>query len=439
MGLLLGVLGNIYKQLAMGPFLHIDCNNFYVSCERAFNPSLENRPVIVLSNNDGCAISRSNEAKAIGIKMGEPAFKFRDKVEKYNIEVFSANFVLYGDMSNRVMSLLSKYSSNIEIYSIDEAFLELSDIDEDLRELGLRIKKDIEKSTHIPISVGIGPTKSLAKTATSIAKKYRKETLGVHYISNEELRVKALKWLDIGDVWGIGRRYAKKLRAVNINNALEFTQMSEYWVRESLSISGLKLMRDMKGIVSLELDTNNKRKSISITRTFDESVSDYEEVRERIFTFACKASEKLRKQGSKAGSIQVFIASNPHRKDQKQYRNSMIHKLPYPSNNSVEIAKQARICLDRIFREGYLYKRAGVVLMDFCSDKEDQLSLFDEGNPKYEKIIGITDKINNKYGRSLIKLAAQSQGRDWKMRQEKLSREYTTDINDIIEVRLDKS
>lgn len=416
-------------------FAHIDCNNFYASCERVFNPSLIGIPVIVLSNNDGCAIARSQEAKDLGIKMGEPLFKIKDLVEKHNISVFSANFELYGDMSNRVMTIASQYSPEVEIYSIDECFLNLEGISDNPRDYCLEIKRKIEKCTKIPVSIGIGSTKSLAKTATRIAKKFQKETQGVHIIDSEKKRIKALKWLKIGDVWGIGRQYSKRLISNNILTAYDFTLLDEKWVKANLTSVGLKLMRDMKGIPSIELETIKEKQSISVTRTFESRKTDFEDIRERVSTFACKCGEKLRKQNSLCTQIHVFIITDYFRQDLSQYSNSINIKLPYPTNSSIDLSKFATMGLEKIYRQGYKYKKAGVVVMDFVPEANFQLTLFENRNPKHIVLMKAVDKMNTHYSQDLIRLACQSPGKTWKMHQDHISQRYTTNINDIIRVK----
>ena len=269
-------------------FALIDCNNFYVSCERVFNPSLEKKPVVVLSNNDGCAISRSNEAKALGIPMGAPAFKFQNIFKEHNVEVFSSNFPLYGDMSSRVMSILSRFTPNIEIYSIDEAFLKFEGFDRyDLDSYCLNIKNMVLKWTGIPISVGIAPTKVLAKVANRIAKKFPNKTKGVYFINSEEKRIKALKWLKIGDVWGIGFRHAERLRKINITTAYNFINLEDNWVRRNMSVVSLRLKKELEGKSVLDLEeVRSPKKAIATTRSFEGTINNYEKIKERISTFA---------------------------------------------------------------------------------------------------------------------------------------------------------
>ena len=417
-------------------FAHIDCNNFYVSCERVFNPSLNGKPVIVLSNNDGCAISRSNEAKALGIPMGAPAFKYKEIIEENNVHVFSANFPLYGDMSNRVMSILATFCPMQEIYSIDECFLDLSGFDVDLKEYGLQMKERVYKWTGLPISIGIAPTKSLCKVATRVAKKFPKETNSVHVIDSEELRIKALKWLEIGEVWGIGRQYTKKLLAKNIKNAYQFTCMDDDWVKKHMSIVGLRLKHDLQGIPSIMIEEVKDKKNIATTRTFDYNTENYEDVKERIVTFTTKCAEKLRKQGSCCNSIQVFIATNFYRKDLPQYSNSICIKLPFATNSTFELAEYAVVGLEQIFKKGYAYKRAGVFVMDFTPENNQQLNLFQNRNAKHIPIMKAMDKLNRKYGCDLLRLGAQAPGKTWRMKQEKLSPHYTTNINEVLTIKV---
>ncbi len=417
-------------------FAHIDCNNFYVSCERVFNPSLNGKPVIVLSNNDGCAISRSNEAKALGIPMGAPAFKYKEIIEENNVHVFSANFPLYGDMSSRVMSILATFCPMQEIYSIDECFLDLSGFDVDLKEYGLQMKERVYKWTGLPISIGIAPTKSLCKVATRVAKKFPKETNSVHVIDSEELRIKALKWLEIGEVWGIGRQYTKKLLAKNIKNAYQFTCMGDDWVKKHMSIVGLRLKHDLQGIPSIMIEEVKDKKNIATTRTFDYNTENYEDVKERIVTFTTKCAEKLRKQGSCCNSIQVFIATNFYRKDLPQYSNSICIKLPFATNSTFELAEYAVVGLEQIFKKGYAYKRAGVFVMDFTPENNQQLNLFQNRNAKHISIMKAMDKLNRKYGCDLLRLGAQAPGKTWRMKQEKLSPHYTTNINEVLTIKV---
>ncbi|MDD4971320.1 MAG: Y-family DNA polymerase [Paludibacter sp.] len=415
-------------------FALIDCNNFYASCERAFNPSLVGKPIVVLSNNDGCVIARSNEAKSLGIPMGAPAFEYKYLFERHNIAVFSANFALYGDMSSRVMTILSGYSPNQEIYSIDECFLDLSGMLVDLQEHGLAMRKHVLKWTGIPVSVGIAPTKALAKAANRIAKKFTDRTGGSYVIDTEEKRIKALKWLLVEDVWGIGRRNARKLNAIGVKTAYDFCLLSKTWVLNNMTIVGVRLQDDLNGIPTLDMEPVELKQSIATTRTFENDYRTYDEVKERVCTFAVTCAEKLRQQHSLCNRIEVFIQSNRFREDDEQYSNSVVVKLPFPTSSSIEIVEFAVQGLKSIYRQGIGYKRAGVVLMNFVQDTEYQQSLFYKSNPKHAPLMEAMDKLNDKFG-TKVRLAAQDK-KTHKMRQEKLSPKYTTSLKGIINVNL---
>ena len=417
-------------------FALIDCNNFYASCERVFRPDLIGKPVVVLSNNDGCVIARSNEAKAVGVPMGAPAFEYESLFNQHQVQVFSANFALYGDMSNRVMDILSEYTPEMEIYSIDEAFLKFEGFKYlDLQACGLEMQKRVTKSTGIPISVGIAPTKSLAKIANKIAKKFAQQTQSVYAITDTEKRNKALKWTKVEDIWGVGRQHAKRLNAINVTNALEFAQLDKDWVQKHMSIVGLRLHQDLNGIPTLDLEEVQPKQNIATTRSFDKNFTTLDELKERVTTFAVSCAEKLRKQGSCCNAISVFVHTNRFRKDLPQYARSIVVQLPYASNSNIELAKYANIALERIFKPGYHYKKAGVIVLDFTPENETQLNMFGNSNPKHAAIMQTLDKLNAAYGRQKVKLAAQDLKRMWVMKQEKLSPRYTTNIKDVITVK----
>jgi len=413
----------------------IDCNNFYASCERVFNPTLIGMPVVVLSNNDGCVIARSNEAKAIGIPMGAPAFEYEHLFRRYKVKVFSANFPLYGDMSRRVMSLLSNYSPHQEIYSIDECFLNLEGINVDLQKYGLEMKARIEKGTGIPISIGTAPTKALAKLANRIAKKFPNETGGSYVIDTEEKRIKALKWLKVEDIWGVGRRNAKKLYAIGVYKAIDFVNLSEAWVRKNMTITGLNLQKDLKGIPTIEMVEPEKKKSIGTSRTFETDLRSFDEVRERITTFTSMSAEKLREQNSFCKRLIVFIGTNPFKEHETQYYPSIQIKLPFPTNSTLELVKFAHEGLKQIFKKNLYYKRGGVLLTDFVDASVYQPSLFFNSDPKHKKLMEVIDKLNDKYHRDVVRLASQDE-RKHKMKQAHLSPHYTTDINEILTVEV---
>ena len=418
-------------------FALIDCNNFYASCERVFQPKLKNKPIVVLSNNDGCVIARSNEAKMLGIPMGAVAFEYKRIFEQNNINVFSSNYALYGDMSNRVMTLLRDFSPDIEIYSIDEAFLKFDGFEKwfDFNTYGNQIRYKVTKGTGIPISVGIAPTKALSKVANKIAKKFPERTQNVYVIDTEDKRIKALKWLPIGDVWGIGSQHAKRLKKINVNTAYDFTQLTEDWVKTNMSIVGLRLYKELKGIPCLELEDVQPKKNIATTRSFDKTYEDKAYIQERVSTFAVTCAEKLRKQNSNCNALMVFIHTNGFRKDLPQYGRNVVVKLPFPTNSSIDIAKYATIGLDKIYKKGYQYKKAGVIVMDITPEESKQINLFENSNEKHQPLMSIMDKINKSIGTTKVKLASQDIGRTWKMKQEKLSPRFTTRIAEIIKIK----
>ena len=418
-------------------FALIDCNNFYVSCERVFNPNLNKKPIVVLSNNDGCAISRSNEAKALGIPMGAPAFKYENIFKENDVKVFSSNFPLYGDMSSRVMSILSKFTPNIEIYSIDEAFLKFEGFaNYDLGSYCQEIKNMVFKWTGIPISIGIAPTKALAKVANRIAKKFPNQTKGVYLINSKEKRIKALRWLNIGDVWGIGFRHAKRLTNIRINTAYDFIKLEDSWVRKNMSVVGLRLKKELEGKSVLDLEeVRSPKKSIATTRSFERTITDYEKIKERISTFAVCCAEKLRAQNSNCNSIYVFVRSNKFEKNKTQYRNGILMTIPFSTNSNMVISKYAVEGLKRIFKKNINYKKAGTIVMGLDSSENHQLNLFKNENPKHRYLMKTIDYIQKKEGQSKIKLASQDLKRRWKMKQEKLSPNYTCKVNEIIKVK----
>ncbi len=418
-------------------FALIDCNNFYVSCERVFNPKLNSKPVVVLSNNDGCAISRSNEAKALGIPMGAPAFKYEKLFKKNNVKVFSSNFPLYGDMSSRVMSILSKFTPNIEIYSIDEAFLKFEGFENyDLKSYCQEIKDMVIKWTGIPISIGIAPTKALAKVANRIAKKFPERTNGIYLIDSSDKKERALKWLKIKDVWGIGFKHTKRLRNIKINTAYDFINLEDNWVRKNMSVVGVRLKKELEGKSILDLEeVMSPKKAIATTRSFKGNITNYEKIKERISTFAICCAEKLRSQNSNCNSIYVFVRSNKFQKNKPQYRNGILMTIPFSTNSNMIISKYAVEGLRKIFRKGINYKKAGTIVMGLDSSENYQLNLFENENPKHKYLMKTIDFIQKKEGQSKIKLASQDLSKRWKMKQEKLSPSYTCRLDEVIKVK----
>ena len=410
----------------------VDCNNFYASCERVFNPSLNGKPIVVLSNNDGCVIARSNEAKVLGIKMGVPAYQIKDLVKQHDVAVFSSNYVLYGDMSGRVMSMLAELAPEIEVYSIDEAFLNLAGI-KDLQSLGANIVRKVSRGTGIPVSLGIAPTKTLAKMANKFAKKYPAYNR-LCIIDTEEKREKALKLFEIGDVWGIGRRQAAKLEKQGVKTAFDFTQLPGSWVRKNMTVVGERTWKELRGISCIDMESAPPaKKQICTSRSFGKMVEDIDTMSEAIATHASACAKKLRQQKSYAMSLMVFIHTNNFREDLPQYWKNTIIKLPVPTSDTLEIVHYALEGLKSIFMPGYQYKKAGVIITEIVTSA--QLGLFDTvDREKREKLMQAIDKVNGEH-RHLVKLAVQGNGRDWKLKQEQLSKRYTTDINEILTIK----
>ncbi|MBF0384580.1 MAG: Y-family DNA polymerase [Candidatus Omnitrophica bacterium] len=419
-------------------FALVDCNNFYVSCERVFNPSLNNQPVVVLSNNDGCAVSRSNEAKALGIRMGEPIFKCRELVNKHSIKVLSSNYVLYGDISQRVMNTLSRFTPKLEIYSIDEAFLSLDGFAHyNLLEYAKEINRTVRRDTGIPVSVGIAATKTLAKVANRIAKK-NPATNGVFCLTDEKFIDPLLENTGVGDIWGIGCAREKLLKSYGINNALQLKNASEDWIQKHLTIMGLKTVRELRGISCLPLEeTSPPKKVIATTRSFGHEVRSFDELAESTAAYASNAAEKLREQNSVCGHIQLFIATNPF-KNGEQYANSSSMRINPPSAYTPDFTNCARMLLKSIYREGFSYKRAGVILFDISSSKNSQEYLFEEtyqNSPK-EKLMKTIDKINSRLNYGKLFFASEGLDKPWYMRQSNRSKRFTTSWNEILEIKI---
>ncbi len=413
----------------------VDSNNFYVSCERIFNPTLRHAPIVVLSNNDGCVISRSNEAKKLGIPMGAPAFEFKNKFSELGIHVFSSNYALYGDMSNRVYRILQNYTPNVEIYSIDECFLHFNNFSaQPLDQYCKKIRQEILQKTLLPTCIGIASTKALAKAANHIAKKFP-QLQGVYLIDTDEKRIKALQWLNIEDVWGIGRRMSKKLKSKGVHKAIQFTKLPDEYVRKQFSVVGLRLKKELEGISVLELEEVQSKKHIATTRSFDTTYTNKEYLAERITTFAVTCAAKLRKQKATCQLITVFVQTNRFNEAHEQYSRSINVSIPYPTNSDIEIAKYAKKGLDLLFKAGLHYKKAGVIVGGIALENEKQFNLFEDEPFKHRKIMQTIDKLNTKYGTQKLKLASQALDKTWKMRQEHLSPNYTTKWSDILEVR----
>ncbi|MFW6310472.1 MAG: Y-family DNA polymerase [Prolixibacteraceae bacterium] len=414
-------------------FALIDCNNFYVSCERVFNPQLEGKPVIVLSNNDGCIIARSEEAKQLGLKMAEPVFKRTYLLKKYNVRVFSSNYTLYGDMSQRVTETLSRFTPQLEIYSIDEAFLNLTG-QNNLETLAEEIIHTVKKHTGIPVSIGIGPTKTLAK----IANKAAKQTDGIFIIKNNRQRDALIRNTPTEKVWGIGRQYAKLLKYNGINTAHDLTTLDDNWLKSKMKVMGLRIKKELLGnsCIPPEMIIPAK-KAIATTRAFGRKTSDINNLKEAVSTYAVRCAEKLRRQKSVANLVTVFIHTDPFNPEERQLNVSKTITLPVATNSNADISKYALLCLKELFQSGYNYKKAGVIVDGLQSDKSFQGNLFDRTDrEKQQKLLTAIDKVNKEFGRDTVKLAVQGDGKNWKLRQEKLSGRYTTRWDEIIEVKI---
>ena len=417
-------------------FALVDCNNFYASCERVFNPSLQGKPVAILSNNDGCVISMSDEAKKLELPFGAPIFKWEQFCKANNITILSSNYPLYGDMSTRVMNILRDFSPDIEVYSIDESFLELKGFENyDFYEYATKMRSRILKWTGIPTCVGIAPTKALTKVANKIARSNLKQSKGICVIDSEENRIKALKWTKIGNVWGIGSRLKKRLQAKGCQTAYDFTQLPSDWVLKEFSIVVWRLQKDLQGISKIPLEEVSSKKMIATTRSFEHTYADIDNIKERISTFAASCAEKLRKQKSSCHMLIVQLSSDRHKQDMQQYSASKTIVFSAPTDSTLTIANAAVAAVKTIFKTGIKYKRAGVIVMGLVPNDNFQLNLFTEENPKHKPLMAVIDKLNGKFKADKIKLANQDLKRTWKMKQERLSPKFTTNINDVLIVK----
>ncbi len=414
----------------------VDCNNFYASCERVFNPGLTGRPVVVLSNNDGCVIARSNEAKALGLKMGDPFFKIRQMLADNNVAVFSSNYNLYGDMSRRVMSLLAELTPSISQYSIDECFVDLSGLSS-LEEFGRGLVRTVSKGVGIPVSMGIAPTKTLAKLATRFAKKY-KGYEGVCLIDSETKRVKALQMTDIADVWGIGRHGVEKLRYHGIETAWDFTRKSEQWAQRMLTLAGARTWKELQGTDCISVDDLPQKKSICTSRSFpDLGLDNLPSLESAVANFAAACSSKLKSQHSCCSSMTVFAYTSRFRQDLHSHViNRSVH-FPVATADLQEIVSAAVQLLRRDYRKDSLYKKAGVIVWNICDRDAVQGSLFDTvDRARQARLSQAVDEINRKNGHDTVRTAVQGFDKSWHMKSEHVTRQYTTNLRDIIRVRV---
>lgn len=422
-------------------FAIFDCNNFYASCERVFNPHLIGKPVVVLSNNDGCIIARSEEAKQLGIPMGAPFFEYEKVIKENNVFVFSSNYTLYGDMSRRVMNIIQMFCPEVEVYSIDEAFVDLSNMyfksEENIITYFKDIRQKILKWTGIPVSIGIAPTKTLAKVANKIAKKFPDKTNYIHLINNEELREKALKWIDVEDIWGIGQAYTKKLNAIGVFKGWDFVQLSPDWVRKNMTIQGWMTQKELMGIPMKALENEKFPKSVATSRSFEKEILDHEELKERIAAFANNVSNKLKKHRAACRYLMVFIRSNPFKQNQEFFAKSHIISFTQPIQSFIEIIKAATFCLDKMYQKDIPIKKAGVVALGLVPENEIQLSFESNLNQDYQfKLLqDVVLQINKKFKKNIIHSGAYLYPMDYNLRKQFTSKCYTTRWDEILSIK----
>jgi DNA polymerase V len=409
----------------------IDVNNFYVSCERVFNPKLENKPVVVLSNNDGCAISRSNEAKELGIKMGTPWFKFKEFAKQENIIALSSNYTLYLDMSHRVMTLLSKFSPDQEVYSVDESFLDLTSFkSKDLIKYGQQIKTKIKQWSGLPVSIGIGSTKTLSKLANHIAKKNPsfKGVCNLNVMDEDTLET----WMShfpVTDVWGVGRSLAPKLNQLGIMSILDLKHADPDYIRQQFSIVLEKTVRELNGVMCIELkDIEEPNKEIIVSRSFGRRVSDKQELIEAVTSYTSRAAERMRKQNSVATSLYIYIRTSPHN-DKKQYANGVNIPLFQPSDDTIVLTNAALLGLDYIYRDGFDYQKAGITLCNLTSKHKVQGNLF--SNTISNSRMRVMDTINQRW-KGKLRLGSEGITKEWEMKANFKSRNYTTNWDQLI-------
>ncbi|MFB3016463.1 Y-family DNA polymerase [Klebsiella pneumoniae] len=420
-------------------FALCDVNSFYASCETVFRPDLKGRPVVVLSNNDGCVIARSPEAKPF-VKMGEPYFKQKDMFRRHGIIAFSSNYELYADMSNRVMTTLEELSPRCEIYSIDEAFCDLTGVRNcrDLTDFGREIRETVLRRTHLTVGVGIAQTKTLAKLANHAAKQWQRQTGGVVDLSNLERQRKLMALLLVDEVWGVGRRISKKLEAMGIKTVLQLADTDIRFIRKHFNVVLERTVRELRGEPCLGLEEFPPvKQEIVCSRSFGGRITEYHEMRQAICSYASRAAEKLRGEHQYCRFISAFVKTSPFALNEPYYGNSASVKLLTPTQDSRDIITAATKCLDVIWRDGHRYQKAGVMLGDFYSQGVAQLNLFDDNAPRKnsEKLMEVLDHLNAKDGRGTLYFAGQGIQTAWQMKREMLSPRYTTRYSDLLEVR----
>ncbi|WP_368919149.1 Y-family DNA polymerase [Citrobacter sp. RHB21-C01] len=421
-------------------FALVDVNSFYASCETVFRPDLKGRLVVVLSNNDGCVIARSAEAKAAGIAMGEPYFKLKDQIRRAGVVCFSSNYELYADMSQRVMTTLEELAPRVEIYSIDEAFCDLTGVRNCrvLEDFGRELQEAVYRNTRLAVGVGIGQTKTLAKLANHAAKKWLRQTGGVVDLSNVDRQRKLMAALPVDETWGVGRRIAKKLEAMGIRTVLDLADTDIRFIRKHFSVVLERTVRELRGESCLGLEEYAPAKQeIVCSRSFGDRVTDYEQMRQAICSYAARAAEKLRGEHQYCRFISAFVKTSPFALNEPYYGNSASVKLLTPTQDSRDIIGAATRCLDVIWKDGHRYQKAGVMLGDFFSQGVAQLNLFDDNAPRAgsEKLMEVLDHLNAKDGKGTLYFAGQGIQQQWQMKREKLSPRYTTRYSDLLRVR----
>ena len=415
-------------------FALVDCNNFYASCERVFDPSLKRRAIVILSNNDGCIVARSNEAKALGIPMGVPLFEQKALIKKHNVAVFSSNYQLYGDMSQRVMNSLRLYTPDMEVYSIDEAFLRLDHLQpRNLYEYCKTIRAKVLQWTGIPVSIGIGPTKVLAKVANRVAKKQTDD--GVFDIRSQQKQDEILETLDVDKIWGIAGRWSEHLGRMGINKASELRDASPIIIRKHLSVVGERILRELKGQSCIDLEVIQPRKSIMSSKSFGNLLTKKEPIEEALASYAARACEKLRKQNSRAQAVHVFIQTNGFRETDRQHNKGLTCTLTTPTSDTRIIIEAAKFCLNRIYKYGHRYKKTGIMLLGLIPASLEQKQLFVNFNHRPgDQLMDIVDRVNKDHGPDTLFFGAQGVTREWKMRCGLRSLRYTTQWDELLMV-----
>lgn len=430
----------------MKRFFLVDCNNFYVSCERVFNPLLYNKPVVVLSSGDACIIARSNEAKALGIAMGMPAYKFQELFHQHNVLVYSANFALYGDMSSRVMNILSEFATEMEVYSVDESFLHVSDYNFPIQYTknyyytgyGHYLKNVIKQRTGIPVSIGIGPTKTLAKIAGDFAKKNLAYD-GVFDIEAYPDKNEILKKCLVKDVWGIGRQNAKKLQKIGVHTAYDFIQLDDAWIQKQMTINGLKTAHELRGIICFDLQDNaqDSKDSICVSRLFGDKLNTIEPIKEALASYVSTAACKLRAQKSLTHMLSVFLVTSKYH-DPLNFFWSTACELSMPTAYTPALIQAAHMCLERIYKPGFLYKKVGVILYDLVPSDCLQLNTYEQPPNIYKQtqIMKTIDIMNSRWGQGKIFFAAAGTHQQWKMKQKRKSQGFTTNWNELLTIEV---